>query len=101
MKTDLVIYLITIQYCFIQYRRTLIIFCHEASGNDLPRSWLQLAVSPDNALYCPHGIVSAYKCLSNLSTPTVPTPKTRCPSSIRCHIAVGPKRLIACVLPPL
>ena len=75
--TDLLIYLITIQYHFIQYRRTLIIFCREASGNDLPISRLQPAVSPDKALYFAHRILSAYKCLSNLSTHTLPTPKTR------------------------
>ena len=63
-------YLITIKYHFIQYWHKLII-C------DLPISHLQLAVSPDNTLQCPCGVMSAYKCLSNLSTHTVPMPKTR------------------------
>jgi hypothetical protein len=76
-KTDLVIYLITTPYHFIQYRRTLIIFNHEASGDDPPVSRFRLAVSPDKALYCPGGVANAYKGLSNLSTHTVPTPKTR------------------------
>ena len=76
-KTGLVIYLITISYHFIQYRRTLSIFYHEASGNDPPISRFRLAVSSDKALYCPGGVASAYKGLSNLSTHTVPTPKTR------------------------
>lgn len=45
-------------------------------------------VSPDKTLYCPRGVASACKGLSNLSTNTVPMPKTRCGFNRTFHIII-------------